>query len=53
VARAELKVQLQVTCHKVRFLQISERRMLPKLPENSKLVYLKEDENDIIKELLE
>jgi hypothetical protein len=52
VERAELKVQLQVAWHKVRFLQMSERRGLPKLAENKKLVCLKEEINDIIKELM-
>jgi hypothetical protein len=46
-------MQLQVTWHKVRFLQKSERRKPPKLAENNKLVCLKEEVNDIIKELLE
>jgi hypothetical protein len=53
VVRAELKMQLQVTWHKVRFLQKSERRRPPQLAENNKLVCLKEEVNDIIKELLE
>jgi hypothetical protein len=53
VVRVELKEQLHVTWHKVRFLQMSERRRLPKLAENNKLVSLKEEVNDIIKELLE
>ncbi|PNF19358.1 hypothetical protein B7P43_G06722 [Cryptotermes secundus] len=53
VERNELKEQLQVARHKVRFLQMSERRTLLKLEENKKLVCLKEQVNGIIKELLE
>jgi oligoribonuclease NrnB/cAMP/cGMP phosphodiesterase (DHH superfamily) len=53
VVTAELKVQLQVTWHKVRFLEMSERGRLPKLAEINKLICLMEEVNDIIKELEE
>jgi hypothetical protein len=53
MVRAKLKVQLQVAWHKVKFLQMSDRRKLPQLAENNKLVCLKKQVNDIIKELLE
>ena len=49
----KLKEDLQIMLHKVRRLQMSERERLPKLKENSKLIKLKEDINEVSEELLE
>lgn len=53
VDRTGLKEQLQIAWYKVRSLQMSERRRLPKLEESKKLVCFKQQVNGIIKELLE
>jgi len=44
----KLKEDLQIMWHKVRFLQMSERKMLPKLKTNSKLIKLQEEINGVI-----
>jgi len=49
----KLKEDLQIMCHKVRLLQMSEREKLPKLKTNSKLIKLQEEINGVIEELLE
>jgi len=49
--RNKLKEDLQIICHKVRLLQVSEREKLPKL--KSKLIKLKEEINGVIEEHLE
>ena len=51
--RNKLKEDLQIMCHKVRLLQMSEREKLPKLKTNSKLIKLQEEINGVIEELLE
>jgi len=49
--RNKQKEALQIMCHKVRLLQVSEREKLPKL--KSKLIKLKEKIKEVIEELLE
>jgi len=51
--RNNLKEDLQIMSHKMKLLQMSEREMLPKRKENSKLIRLMEEINVIIEELLE
>ena len=50
--RNKLKEDLQIMWHKVRLVQMYEKKMLPILLENSKLRKLKEEINGIIEELL-
>jgi hypothetical protein len=50
--RNKLKEDLQIMWHTLRLLQLYERKMLPKLQENSKLRKLKEEINGITEELL-
>jgi Skp family chaperone for outer membrane proteins len=51
--RDKLKEDIQITWHKVRLLQMSEREKLPKQKTNNKLIKLQEEINGVIKELLE
>jgi len=46
------KEELQIMCHKVRLLQISDDEKLPRLKSNSKLISLKEEINGVFEELL-
>jgi hypothetical protein len=52
VAGEKLKEELEIMWYKVRLLQMSERQRLPKLVENSKIIWLKKVMNGIIEELL-
>jgi uncharacterized protein YdeI (BOF family) len=49
--RNKLKEHLQIMCHMLRLLQMSEREKLPKL--KSKLIKLKEKINGVIEKVLE
>ena len=49
----KLKEDLQIMWHKVRLLQISERKKLPRLKTNSKLIKLQEEISGVIEEFLE
>jgi len=49
----KLKEYLQIMCHKVRLLQVSERKKLLKLKTNSKLIKLQEEINGVTEDLLE
>jgi hypothetical protein len=51
--RDKLKEDIQITWHKVRLLQMSEREKLPKFKTNNKLIKLQEEINGVIEELLE
>jgi len=51
--RNNLKEDLHVMWHKVRLLQMCERKKLPKLATNSKLIKLRKEINGVTEELLE
>jgi hypothetical protein len=52
VAGEKLKEELEIMWYKVRLSQMSDRQRLPKLVENSKIIWLKKEMNGIIEELL-